>query len=234
LDIVRNVQTGRWKVKRYTTMSLVGVLASLGLVVATGAPASAATTKNLLKNGGAELGTGSPTGAVVPVPDWTDSTGASFTAVKYGATGGGFLKATSPGPTKRGLNFFAGGPNDSNDSIVATQTVNLKPYVNSIKAGHVSATFHGWLGGSGTRTDEAFVELDFKNSKGFLVGTSMTLGPVTESDRGGVTELLERTDAATVPKGARSAFVQLSFSREVGQTYNDAFIDDVGLTLTGV
>jgi hypothetical protein len=221
-------------VKRHTTMSIVVVLASLGLILSGGAPASAAGAKKVLKNGGAELGAGSPTGAVVPVPDWTDSTGASFTAVKYGATGGGFLTATSPGPKNRGHNFFAGGPNDPNDSIVATQTVNLKPYATSIKGGHVSATLHGWLGGSGTRTDEAFVEVDFKNSKGFLVGTSMTLGPVTESDRGGVTELLDRTDSATVPKAARSAFVQLSFSREVGQTYNDAFIDDVGLTLTGL
>jgi hypothetical protein len=232
--MVVSEQAGGELVKRHTTMLLVGVLAPFGLVVASGAPAGAAMTNNLIKNGTAEVGTGSPTGAVVPVPDWTDSTGASFTAVKYGATGGGFPTSTSPGPPKRGLNFFAGGPNDPNDSIVATQTVNLTPYVNSIKAGHVTAKLHGWLGGSGTRTDEAFVEVDFKNSQGFLVGPSLTLGPVTESDRGGVTELLLRKAAATVPKGARSAFVQLSFGRQVGQAYNDAFIDDVGLKLTGV
>jgi hypothetical protein len=210
----------------------VGLVASLGIVV-DAAPASAAP-KNIIHNGNAEAGAGSSTGAVVPVPDWTDSTGTSFTAVKYGATGGGFLTATSPGPANRGANFFAGGPNDPNDSIVATQTVNLAAFVNSIKGGHVTAKLTGWLGGSGTRTDEAFVELDFKNSKGFLVGTSMTLGPVTESDRGGQTELLERTAASTVPKSARSAFVQLSFSRQVGQTYNDAFMDDIRLKLTGV
>ena len=219
--------------RRYAVISLVGLVASLGIAVTGAAPASAAP-KNLILNGNAEAGAGSSTGAVVPVPDWTDSTGTSFTAVKYGATGGGFLTATSPGPKNRGLNFFAGGPNDPDDSIVATQTVDLAPYVNSIKGGHVTAKLAGWLGGSGTRTDEAFVELDFKNSKGFLVGSSMTLGPVTESDRGGKTELVEQTAVATVPKSARSAYVQLSFGREAGQTYNDAFADDIRLKLAGI
>jgi hypothetical protein len=220
--------------RRYIFISLVAVVASLGLAVVNTVPVSAASAKNVLLNGNAETGHGSSTGAVVTVPHWTDSTGASFTAVKYGATGGGFLTATSPGPAKRGKNFFAGGPNDPLDSIVAVQTVNLKPYVNSIKGGHVMAKLSGWLGGSGTRTDEAFVEVDFKNAQGSLIGTSMTLGPVTESDRGGVTELLNRTDTATVPKGARSAYVQLSFSRQSGQTYNDAFADNVSLVLTGI
>ncbi len=218
--------------RRFAVISLVGLVASLGIAVVGAVPASAAT-KNLILNGNAESGAGSSTGAVVPVPDWTDSTGTSFTAVKYGATGDGFLTATSPGPKNRGVNFFAGGPNDPNDSIVATQTVNLAPFVNSIKTGHVTAKLAGWLGGSGTRTDEAFVELDFKNSKGFLVGSSMTLGPVTEADRGGKTELVQQSDAAAVPKSARSAFVQLSFGREAGQTYNDAFADDISLKLAG-
>jgi hypothetical protein len=90
------------------------------------------------------------------------------------------------------------------------------------------------LGGSGTRTDQAFVEVDFKNKKGFLVGSSMTIGGVTESVRGGKTELVREADSGTVPKGARSAFVQLSFAREGGQTYNDAFADDIALKLSGV
>jgi hypothetical protein len=227
--------------RRFAIISMVGFIASLGLAMSNSLPAGAAgkivnatSSKNLILNGGAEAGTGSPTGAVVPVPHWTDSTGNSFTAVKYGATGSGFPTATSPGPKNRGANFFAGGPNDPNDSIVATQTVNLASYVKAIKGGGVTAKLVGWLGGSGARTDEAFVEVDFKNSKGFLTGTSMTLGPVTETQRGGVTELLKRMDVGTVPKGARTAYVQLSFSRESGQTYNDAFADDISLVLSGL
>ncbi len=220
--------------RRSAVIPLVGLLASLGFAAADAGPASAAgTTKNLIHNGNAEAGTGSGTGAVVPVPDWTDSTGTSFTAVKYGATGGLFPTASSPGPLNRGVNFFAGGPNDPNESIVATQTVSLASFVSSIKGGHVTAKLAGFLGGSGTRTDEAFVELDFKNSKGFLVGPSMTLGPVTESDRGGQTELLSRLTSAPVPKNARSAYIQLIFDRESGQTYNAAFMDDIRLKLAG-
>jgi hypothetical protein len=219
--------------RRAATITLVGLVTSLGISVVDGVPAGAATTKNLILNGNAEAGAGSGTGGVVTVPDWTDTTGTSFTAVKYGATGGGFLTATSPGPKNRGSNFFAGGPNDSFDSITTTQTVNLASYVNAIEGGHVTATLAGWLGGSGTRTDEAFVEVDFKNKKGFLIGTSLTLGPVTESDRGGVTELLRRSATEAVPPTAKSAYVQLSFSRESGQTYNDAFMDDIVLKLSG-
>ncbi len=220
--------------KRTAIISLAGLIASAGLVMADGVPADASTTtKNLIINGGAEQGTGSNNGSVVPVPDWTDSTGTSFTVVKYGATGGGFLTATSPGPAKRGVNFFAGGPNDPNDSVTATQTVNLASFVNAIKGGHVTAKLTGWIGGSGTRTDQTFVEVDFKNKKGFLVGTSMVLAGVTESVRGGKTELVKQMATAAVPTNARSAFVQLSFSRQTGQTYNDGFADDVGLVLSG-
>lgn len=224
--------------RRAAALSLVAMVATIGLSMGSSVPASATSTstntKNLILNPGAEAGAGSSTGAVVPVPDWTDTTGASFTAVKYGATGEGFPTASSIGPKNRGANFFAGGPNDPNDSIVAVQTVNLSAYASAIKGGHVEAKILGWLGGSGTRTDEAFVEVDFKNSKGFLTGTSLTLGPVTESERGGVTEFLKEGDSEFLPKNARSAYVQLSFTRENGQTYNDAFIDDVSLVLKGV
>jgi hypothetical protein len=220
--------------KRFAIISVAGLVASLGVSGLGAVPAGATTTRTLILNGTAEAGTGSSNGGVVAVPDWTETTGASFTAVKYGATGGGFLTASSPGlPPNHKSNFFAGGPGDPNDSIVATQTVSLSSYVNAIKGGHVTARLQGWLGGSGTSTDEAFVEVDFKNKKGFLIGSSVTLGPVTEAERGGVTELVKQTTTAAVPKGARSAYVQLIFDRLSGTTYNDAFMDDIGLFLVG-
>ena len=77
------------------------------------------------------------------------------------------------------------------------------------------------------------MEVDFKNKKGFLIGSSVTLGPVTEAQRGGVTELVKQSTSAAVPKGARSAYVQLIFDRISGTTYNDAFMDDIGLFLAG-
>ena len=87
--------------------------------------------------------------------------------------------------------------------------VNLASFVKAIKGGHVTARLTGWLGGSGTRTDQAFVEVDFKNKTGSLVGTSMVLAGVTESVRGGKTEFVRQMATAAVPKNARSAFVQL-------------------------
>jgi hypothetical protein len=44
---------------------------------------------------------------------------------------------------------------------------------------------------------------------------------------------MKQTNTATVPKGARSAYVQLIFDRISGTTYNDAFMDDIGLFLKG-
>ena len=130
--------------KRFAIISLAGLVASLGVVAAGAAPAGAAKTKTLILNGTAEAGAGSSNGGVVTVPDWTETNGASFTAVKYGATGGGFLTTSSPGiPKNHKLNFFAGGPGDPNDSIVAAQTVNLSTYVNAIKGGHVTAHSRG-------------------------------------------------------------------------------------------
>jgi hypothetical protein len=183
----------------------------------------------LILNPGAESGTGSPTGGVVPVPDWTETTGTGFTAVKYGATGG-FPTSTSPGPAKRGSNFFAGGPNSDND--VAVQTISLSKYVTSIKAGKASFTLTGWLGGSGSMNDSGFVELDWKKRNGDLTGTSAVLGPVTATQRDDVTGLLKLTVTGNIPKAARSGYLQLSlFSATTGAPYNYGFADNLSLTV---
>jgi len=111
---------------RMATAAVV-VAALLGVLPALDAPAYAATSKNVIKNGNAEKGAGSTDGSTVPVPGWTETAGTTFTAVQYGASGG-FPAATDPGPNNRGKNFFAGGDDDPSDSIVASQTDSLKPY----------------------------------------------------------------------------------------------------------
>jgi hypothetical protein len=212
--------------------TVVCVLCTLGLALPlelTGVTvAQAATSANLIKNPGAEAAPGSPDGSVVPVPKWTELTGTTFTAVQYGATGG-FPAATSPGPAKRGKNFFAGGP--GTDSITAVQTISLAKYLTAIKAGKAQFSASAWLGGFGSQNDSGFVEMDWKNASGSLVGTSAILGPVTAADRGNVTGLLLRTTSGKVPKGARSVFVQLSLFPTTG-TYNDGFADNVSLKIT--
>lgn len=189
--------------------------------------AFAATSPNLILNAGAEAGPGSPTGGVVPVPDWTETTGTGFTAVKYGASGG-FPTSTSPGPPKRGANFFAGGPDTDND--VAVQTISLSPYVTAIKAGKGTFSLTGWIGGSGSLNDSGFVELDWKKQDGELVGTSATLGPVTATQRSNTTGLLLLTATGNIPKAARTAYLQLSlFSATSGATYDYGFADSLKL-----
>jgi hypothetical protein len=208
------------------------VLCTLGLMAPgefIGATAAqAATSANLIKNPGAEAAPGSPDGSIVPVPKWTELTGTTFTAVQYGASGG-FPGTTSPGPAMRGKNFFAGGP--GTDSITAVQTISLAPFLTAIKAGKARFSLSGWLGGFGTQNDSGFIEVDWKNASGSLVGTSATLGPVTAAQRNNVTGLLQLAASGKVPKGARNAFVQLSLFPTTG-AYNDGFADNISLRIT--
>jgi hypothetical protein len=194
-------------------------------------PAFAATTPNLLKNPEAEAGKGSTDGSVVPVPGWIETNGVTFTAVKYGATGG-FPTAASPGPTSRGKNFFAGGPGDENNSIVASQTVKLKAFSTPIKQGGVKYVLKGFLGGMGEENDQALVEIDFRDKDGFFLDSAL-LPAVTATDRNGTTGLLKRSVTGLVPAAARTITVQLILDRIDG-TYNNAYADDLSLTLKGV
>ena len=194
------------------------------------APAAKKKTKNLIKNPGAEVGTGSSNGSVVHIPNW-NPTGA--TAVKYGATGGGgFPDAHTPGPPKRGTNFFAGGPYGVEDVETLSQTVQIGTYATAIDAGHARFTLNAWLGGSGSDADSAVVYLVFySSSQQFL--SSTTLGPVTHQQRHDVTKFLQKTASAAVPATARSVLVDVEFDGGNG-TYNNAYADNLSLVLTGV
>ena len=90
---------------------------------------------------------------------------------------------TSPGPKHRGANFFAGGPNDTSNTIVAAADGEAAPYATAIAGGQVGFTLDGYLGGYYTQEDTASVEVDFKDKHGGVVGTA-TIGPVSASDRG--------------------------------------------------
>src|SRR5436190_14999290 len=74
---------------------------------------SVALGTNVIVNPGAEANVGATTRTGVVHPSgWTFNHNA--TAVKYGSPGG-FPTATSPGPSSRGNNFFAGGPGMESD-----------------------------------------------------------------------------------------------------------------------
>ena len=216
------------RISKLSGSALVAAAAiSIGGLSMAGVPAGGATSPNLILNGNAEASPGSPTGAVVPVPDWKVSTGGPFTAVTYGAHGG-FPTVSSPGPSKRGKNFFAGGPVSPN--VVATQTISLAAYRAEIKTGTATYVLKGFLGGQGPQNDQAFVEVDWKMGTS-VVGTSAVLGPVTAAQRGNVTGLLAQSASGKVPKQATEVFVQLSLSQVTGP-YNNAYADNLSLTVS--
>jgi hypothetical protein len=219
---------GRGLSVRIATVAVV-LAAALGTLPVLGTPAaSAATSKNLIKNPGAEKAAGSTDGSVVPVPGWTVTTGTMFTAVQYGASGG-FPVATDPGPKNRGKNFFAGG---DDGTVVASQTDSLKNDATAIAGGGVTFKLSGFFGGFGSQEDNALVEVDFKDKHGVTL-FSTVVGPVTAEERNDVTGLLKRSTSGSVPIGSVKALVQLSINRTSG-TYNDGYADALSLTLVNV
>lgn len=192
-----------------------------------GASAATAAPTNIILNPGAETGTGSADGSTVPVPHWTVKKGSTFTAVKYGATGG-FPTVKSPGPKTRGKNFFAGGSDGKANAQSGTQTDSLKAFSGVIAAG-AAYTLSGYLGGFSTQTDNVTVTVTWENSSGAALGTA-TIGPVTPGQRKGVTGMLSQTVTGSVPAGAATALVTIKCVRKVGG-YNDGYADNLSLTI---
>jgi hypothetical protein len=192
-----------------------GLLAAGSLLTAAAMAGTVQLDTNLLSNGGAEKGLGSTDGnTVVDVPKWT--TEGNFTVIVYGAPE--FPSMDSPGPKKRGHQFFAGGPGNGLSS--ANRTLNLKPLAADIDAGTVQ----------GTLADHADLTVTFLDAAGAELG-SIALPTVTAADRGNATGLLKRKVVGDVPVGARSARVALVMTRLAG-SYNDGYADSLSLVLT--
>lgn len=197
-------------------------------------PVLAATisfNQNLIINGDAESDVGSSDGAPIGAVKGFASTAGNFTVVKYGAVISGFplLSSTDPGPSGRGLNYFAGGPPAVS---IAHQVIDISTIASSIDLGSTRYQLSGFLGGWGNQGDNVVVRANFLNSANAPIGFA-AIGPVSNVDRGNVTSLLPRLTAGDVPMGTRSIDVSLAFTRTVG-TYNDGFADNLSLTLAPV
>ncbi len=190
-------------------------------------PAAPPASDNLIKDSGAEHATPDTVAGVVPVTNWTGPAGSDFTAVAYG-TSGGYLTATSNGPAARGGNFFAGGPSQAVSR--GSQSISLAPFATRIATGSASYALSGWLGGFSTQRDSATLTVSWQNAAGTTLGQS-SVGPVTETDRGGATELLKRATTGAIPAGAATAVVTLEFDRLDG-SYNDGYADNLTLTVS--
>ena len=187
---------------------------------------------NLIVNGNAEADTGvADSTSVVNPSGWhvgsSNSRTPGFTVVKYGTSG--FPTGSTPGPSDRGNNFFAGGPNEGDDS--AFQTIDLSAIASDIDAGRISANLSGWLGGSGSEDDNMELTMSFSRTQGRDDISTTSAGVVHASDRSNVTEFLQKSASIVVPAGVRSVTVDLHALRAV-PLYNNAFADDISLTLS--
>ena len=196
-----------------------------------GLPSQTRFGKNLIFNGDAEYSTGTGDGSInYGVPGWID-TGA-MTVITYGSPDG-YPTSESPGPVKRGRNFFAG--SDKGDCEIS-QIISVNKIAKSIDGLGVEYTLSAWLGGFSDQRDMASVTAIFLSESEKEIGR-VIIGPVTLEDRKrtfkGVGEQLtgftKREKSSLLPKGTRLIMVILE--SEVGSGVNDGYVDNISLVL---
>jgi hypothetical protein len=207
------------------TAATATVAAVVPMVAANASPDAASACPscghNLILNPGAESGKGTASDSKVKVPHWKPQTG-GFTAAQY-AWSGGDVHASSPGPKHRGKNYFYGGP----DAAKSTGTQVIKIAGSGVSGGKVKYTLSGWIGGYDGQGDYCKLEMTLENSEGKALASTQ-IGPVTEAQRKGVSELLFRTKSGVVPAGTRLVVLKLVMIREAGSD-NDGMADNLSL-----
>jgi uncharacterized protein (TIGR03382 family) len=181
---------------------------------------------NLIVNGNAEANTGAPdfSSSVVPAGWITTS---NFSAVQYAAGGGSDLNTADSAAVGGGLNYFAGGP--STALSTAMQSINVADLAASIDAGLLDVQFQAHIGGFADQGDNMTVRAIFRDASDAAILT-LTLGPVTPTERGNVSQLLLRSTSADVPVGTREIDILMTGTRTAG-SYNDAYADNLALQL---
>lgn len=188
---------------------------------------AAVPTGNLVKNPGAEEGTGAVNSTTTfPPPQF--STVGSFTAVRYGTPN--FPSALVGSSIGGGVNFFAGGPTDQTSS--GEQLIDIPGAAAEIDAGEVSVELRGHLGGLASDGDNAKVTATFEDASSDTTFGTLQIGPVTTADRGNPpqTTLLPRSAKADVPVGTRRIRFIVT-ATHVNGPYNDGYADNVSLAL---
>ena len=211
---------------------IIAVVAMGSLMYPGAGPASAQTSlfgTNLIVNGNAEQGTGSSDGSVVPVPGWTVP--GNLTAVQYQPDGSStmFPTTSSPGPSDRGANFFAGGPN--NHSSEARQFIDLAPVATTIDRGGVAVRFQGSFGGWGRASAHLWALYQDANGQDF---GSLVIGG-NNPGHGQLGFDINEYWQDTVPIGTRRIELWLTMSDSSNtstETYNNAYADSLSLVLT--
>jgi hypothetical protein len=201
----------------------IGVCA-IALIAVAAVAAPPTLGKNLIQNPGAEAGAGATSSSqIVAPPRWTAV--GNITAVVYGSPG--FPNADTPGPEKRGVNFFAGGPTNTQSSI--EQRVNVRALADQINTGNIGYGLSGYFGGNSTENDNVGATITFAALDGTVLGTDELLG-VLATDRGNVTGMLRRKINGQVPINTHFILVTVKFTRVSG-TYNNSYADALSLIL---
>ena len=167
---------------------------------------------NLLLDPGAEAG-----GA------WTPANG--FTRERYGAFP--FPSAAAGAALGGGTAFFAGGPGAS---ATATQRVDVGAVAPEIDRGTATVTLSGLLGGFRADADMGLLEATFLDPTGAPI-RSVALAAPPAAARANATTLLPRSRTDPVPPLTRAVDVTMRAARADGGSYDDAYFDNVALTL---
>ena len=190
--------------------------------------------ENLIFNGDAEYDRGfaQDTGAAHDqyASGWRDDGPAMINILTYEVDADKHPDHLSPADAEAiggGKNFFSGG--HAAVSRIA-QTIDLTPLASDIDAKKVELHLSALLGGWKDQPDCAAFTARFHDSSGYVTQT-VTVGPVSASDRKNRTGLLPRQVTELVTPGARSVTVELLCIRVRGGA-NDGYADNLSLVLT--
>ena len=178
--------------------------------------------RDLIANPGADAGKGANGDDVVKVPDWKPT--GDFTAEQYAS--GLDLSPTTPGPTKRGKNYFYGGPY----ALRSTGSQVIKVGTSGITSGKITYVLSAWLGGYADQGDYTTLTATFESSAGTALST-VTIGPVTAAQRHDNSELLERQRTGAVPASTATIKVELVMVKLVGGD-DDGMADNLSLVFS--
>jgi hypothetical protein len=193
---------------------------------------------NLIVNGHAEQGGGASPDSVtvLTIPSWEKE--GFLTVVQYDrATGNSvYPKLTSPGPTDRGVNFFAvcyngtigGGPAEAS----ASQTIDLSSARGIISSGEVLFELSGYFGGYDSWGDYAELTAKFLDQNGTVLNAAV-VGQASPDNRGNVTGLLERKVSGKLPPTTRKALIVLHMVKVHWEAWaqNTGYADNLSFTL---
>jgi hypothetical protein len=151
----------------------------------------------------------------------------NFTSQRYGSQSF-FPDTTVSAQLGGGSTFAVGGP--ANPQSEAIEQVDVSAQAQAIDENRATITLAALLGGKSGDADTGTVTATFLSATGAALG-SVTIGPVTDADRGSQTTLVPRSRAAAVLVGTRSIRAVATATRTPASVYNDASFDNLSLML---